>query len=108
MMRVLATVASIFMLLAVPAAGQRATPPSPLTPAQNNPTTRSLSMPRSAWRINLGKLAEQRSQNDAVKEFARSMVTTSRPTTIDRVVGRMDRVPKEVDERRRCAGGSPQ
>ena len=88
MVRVLATVASIFMLLAVPAAGQEGNPAfmTPDTgPKQPNNTDRVFVHAAALGgmdEVELGKLAEQRSQNDAVKEFARLMVGDhGKPTT---------------------------
>ena len=72
MVRVLATVASIFMLLAVPAAGQEGNPAfmTPDTgPKQPNNTDRVFVHAAALGgmdEVELGKLAEQRSQNDAV------------------------------------------
>jgi putative membrane protein len=107
MVRVLARVASIFMLLAVPAAGQEGNPAfmTPDTgPKQPNNTDRVFVHAAALGgmaEVELGKLAEQRSQNDAVKEFARRMVDDHSKAN-DRLIGLAKEdgiaVPKEVDE----------
>ena len=107
MVRVLATVASIFMLLAVPAAGQKGNPAfiTPDTgPKQPNNTDRVFVHAAALGglaEVELGKLAEQRSQNDAVKEFARLMVGDHGKAN-DQLIGLAKEdeiaVPKEVDE----------
>jgi putative membrane protein len=107
MMRVLATIASIFALLAVPAAGQEGNPTfmTPDTgPKQANNTDRVFvhaAVIGGMAEVELGKLAEQRSQNDAVKEFARRMVDDHSKAN-DRLIGLAKEdgiaVPKEVDE----------
>jgi putative membrane protein len=107
MVRVLATVASIFMLLAVPAAGQEGNPAfmTPDTgPKQPNNTDRVFVHAAALGgmaEVELGKLAEQRSQNDAVTECARRMVA-AHGNAHDRLIGLAKEdgiaVPKEVDE----------
>jgi putative membrane protein len=106
MVRVLARVASIFML-AVPAAGQEGNPAfmTPDTgPKQPNNTDRVFVHAAALGgmaEVELGKLAEQMSQNDAVKEFARRMVDDHSKAN-DRLIGLAKEdgiaVPKEVDE----------
>ena len=107
MRRALATAASIFALLAVPAAGQEGNPAfmTPDTgPKQPNNTDRVFVHAAALGGMaeaELGKLAEQRSQNDAVKEFARLMVGDHGKAN-DRLIGLAKEdeiaVPKEVDE----------
>ena len=108
MVRVLATVASIFMLLAVPAAGQSGNPAvmTPDTgPKQPNNTDRVFVRmpPRSAaWRrSSSASWRSRRSQSDAVKEFARRMVDDHGKAN-DRLIGLAKEdgiaVPKELDE----------
>jgi putative membrane protein len=107
MMRVLATVASIFAMLAVSAAGQEGNPAfmTPDTgPKQPNNTDRVFVHAAAIGgmaEVDFGKLAEQKGQNGAVKEFARRMVDDHSMAN-DRLIGLAKEdgiaVPDELDE----------
>ena len=122
MMRVLATVASIFTLLAVPAAGQEGNPAfmTPDTgPKQPNNTDRVFVHAAAIGgkaEVELGKLAEQKGQNDAVKEFARRMVDDHSKAN-DRLIGlakedgiavpdKLDREHEAMRDRLNAASGT--
>jgi putative membrane protein len=106
-MRVPATVASIVALLAVPAAGQEGNPAfmTPETgPKQPNTTDRVFVHAAAIGgmaEVEFGRLAGQKAQNGAVKEFARRMVDDHSKAN-DRLIGLAKEdgiaVPKEVDE----------
>jgi putative membrane protein len=106
-MRVLATVASLLALLAVPAAGQEGNPAfmTPDTgPRQPNNTDRVFVHAAAIGgmaEVELGKLAEQKGQNDAVKEFARRMVDEHGKAN-DRLIGLAKKdgiaVPDNLDQ----------
>jgi putative membrane protein len=107
MMRVLATVASLFALLVVPAAAQEGNPAfmTPDTgPKQPNNTDRVFVHAAAIGgmaEVELGRLAEQKGQNDAVKEFARRMVNDHGKAN-ERLVGLAKEddiaVPDELDQ----------
>ena len=106
-MRLLASLSFIFMLLAMSALGQEGNPAfmTPDTgPKQPNNTDRVFVHAAALGglaEVELGKLAEQRSQNDAVKEFARRMVddhSKANDRLIDLAKEDGIAVPKELDE----------
>jgi putative membrane protein len=107
MMRVLATVASICVLLTVPAAGQEGNPAfmTPDTgPKQPNNTDRVFVHAAAIGgmaEVEFGKLAQEKRQNEAVKEFGRRMVDDHSKAN-DRLAGLAKDdgipVPDELDQ----------
>jgi putative membrane protein len=107
MMRVLATVASICVLLTVPAAGQEGNPAfmTPDTgPKQPNNTDRVFVHAAAIGgmaEVEFGKLAQEKGQNEAVKEFGRRMVDDHSKAN-DRLAGLAKDdgipVPDELDQ----------
>jgi putative membrane protein len=122
MMRVLATVPFILALLAVPAAGQEGNPAfmTPDTgPKQPNATDRVFVHAAAIGgmaEVELGRLAEQKGQNDAVKEFAQRMVEDHGKAN-DRLIGlakedgiavpdKLDQEHKAMHDRLTAASGT--